>query len=115
MNPIIIYVILTMQSVLKLMVMLVLSKKAIDFPVWKFLLSVYGRSICLVAVIFGVVLFKQLVPYNMNFLLFIGESLLYVAVMAALIYYFGLNSSERLYVKNLVFDKLHITHKPETA
>lgn len=108
MNPIVIYILLILQAILKLAVMLILSKEAIDFPVGKFLVTVYGRSLCLVAVVFSVVLLKRHFPYDMNFLLFVGESMLYVILMAMLIYFFGLNEGERLYARNLIRQKMHL-------
>lgn len=108
MNPVIIYILMIVQSFLKLAVMLALARKAISFPIGKFLFSVYGKSMCLLAVILGFLLFKQQVHYEMNFLLFIGESFLCVIIMALLIYALGLKTSEREYVREIICNKLHI-------
>lgn len=97
-NPYYIYIILLVQAIMKLIIMLAISKSETDFPLIKYLQNVYFKNIFLGLIIIVVYLIKRNILYEMNFVMFILESVISVLIMIYLIFFIGLNKKEKEYI-----------------
>ena len=106
-NPSVLYVLVIIQAILKMAIMLIISKRTIDFPVRDFLLNVYARSLLMIVFVLVVLCIKSVLPYKMTFGIFAVETVLYIVSMLVLLYFIGLRRSERLVVKQYISNRLH--------
>lgn len=102
-----IYLILIAQSLLKLIVMLVVVSRSVEFPVGEFVRKVYLRGLALCCPVIAVLWLKDRFAYAMTFPLFVVESVAYVCIILILIYLWGMNAAERTRVKDYFNRKFH--------
>jgi len=106
-HPAIIFVLLMIQSFLKIGVMLYLAKNATAFPVRKYIFTVYLRNFLIGGFIVAVIYIKNQYSYDMTIFALLTESILSVIIMVSIIFYIGLNNSERKVVYSIIKSRLN--------
>lgn len=105
-HPTVIYLLLIIQSFLKAGVMLYLAKKATDFPVRKYIHTVYIRNFLIAGITLVAICFKKFYIYDMNIFLLFVESFLYIIIILCAILYIGLNYHERTIIYSTIKSRL---------
>lgn len=104
-HPIIIFILTILQTIIKLSYMILLAKRAIQFPISRFLFKIFFPSLLLVCLIVFTKIAKANISYSENFASFMIESIVYVMIMAVSLYFIILNHEDRQTMQRLFLHK----------
>ncbi|MCS2385949.1 hypothetical protein NXY25_22245 [Bacteroides thetaiotaomicron] len=99
--------------IIALFTRLILLKRMIDFPIFKYLTEVVGRSL-LVAALSSIIPLVIFVTLNAGFIRFILVTILSLGGTVIISYWIGLNGDERIWIKKQIINhicKLGIKNK----
>lgn len=105
-GPFVIFYILIAQSILKIVVLLFMSKRATQFPVSAYIWKVLFRVLIICIIIACSLYFKEYYLPEVNSWIFLAESILCVVVTLLIVIYFILNRTERNAVFSMLKSKL---------
>ena len=105
-GPYVIFYVLILQSLLKIVVLLIMSKKATQFPAINYLMKVLLRVILICLFISASLSLKQLYLPETNFLMFSIETIGCIGIMFLLVVLFIFNSEDRRTALKMMLSKL---------
>ena len=105
-HPACIYIISSFQGGLKVFLLAYLLKISIEFPMWSYILKIFGKNLLFLLPIAATLYIKSSVCCQVSFTRFIMESVTCMLIMSVLIWIFGLDKEERATLINFVKSKI---------